>query len=233
MIESAIQVDQISLSDLEKISSNNSQSQQNPISLPKTLPEKKKSEPKTKPKENKKREDSKKEVQIKEKPQPKKEINLEPKKINKDDINSKEIKESNNQEMEEDKQEIDQEKTEDALEETDLEEMDSEETNSNSSQLTTEQISEISYYANQISSQIRRNWKLPSYLINKVLTTQVEIKIDSIGRIIYKKIILSSGDDVYDSFVLKAIERASPYPRPFPSVQKIIENGIVLNVPSQ
>jgi len=106
--------------------------------------------------------------------------------------------------------------------------------NSNSSDLISgKQMSELSYYASQISMQAKRNWNLPSYLTNQALTTQVEININSEGTLIYKQILISSGDDLYDSFVLKAIEKASPYPKPFPSVQKIIQGGIVLNMSSQ
>ena len=107
----------------------------------------------------------------------------------------------------------------------------SDDTNSDNPQLSSEQISEI--YINEILKQIKTNWQLPSYLTNKNLTTQLEIKIDSQGRVVSKEILISSGYDIYDSFVLKMIEKGSPYLKPPNSVQKEIKDGIVLIIPSQ
>ncbi|MCZ0931923.1 MAG: energy transducer TonB [Oligoflexia bacterium] len=99
--------------------------------------------------------------------------------------------------------------------------------------LTAQQLSEISIYANQIDRQIRAQWSLPKYLTDKKLTAQVEIKINKQGHITYKQILISSGNDLFDSFVLKAIENSEPYPPPPPGIQKFIKNGIAFGLSSR
>ncbi|MCY4321117.1 MAG: energy transducer TonB [Bdellovibrionaceae bacterium] len=99
--------------------------------------------------------------------------------------------------------------------------------------LTTEQLSTISLYANQVLSQVRRQWNLPAYLTNQSLSAQVEIRINKRGQIIDKQILKESNNKQFDSFVLKAIEGAEPFPSPPKDVQKIIKNGIVLTLSSR
>ena len=99
--------------------------------------------------------------------------------------------------------------------------------------LTAQQLSEISIYASQIDSQIRTQWNLPKYLTDKNLTSQVEIRINRQGHIIYKKTLVSSGNDSFDSSVLKAIANAEPYPEPPANIQNAIKDGIVLTLSSR
>ena len=91
----------------------------------------------------------------------------------------------------------------------------------------------LTLYANQIVAQTKAYWNLPSYLMNERRVSQVEIKISSTGQISYTQIVSSSGSDLYDSLVLKAIQQAAPYPKPPKSIQKFIKNGIVLSFPNQ
>ena len=99
--------------------------------------------------------------------------------------------------------------------------------------LTAQELSEISLYANQIDNQIRAQWRLPKYLTDTNLTAQVEIKINKLGRLIYKQVLISSGNELFDSFVLKAIDNAEPYPAPSPDIQSFIKDGIVLTLHSR
>ena len=99
--------------------------------------------------------------------------------------------------------------------------------------LTAQELSEISLYANQIDSQIREQWRLPKYLTDTNLTAQVEIKINKLGRLIYKQILISSGNELFDSFVLKAIDSAEPYPAPSADIESFIKGGIVLTLYSR
>ena len=111
----------------------------------------------------------------------------------------------------------------------------SEENLSGETALSPRQFSEINFYGQQIVNQFRKGWNLPMHLKHKSLTTEVEIKIDAKGEIIYKEILVPSGNGNYDSFVLNRIETAGPYPRLSQSIQKIIQQnggGIVLVVPN-
>ena len=217
-VESAIQVDQIELSNLKKPSSSPADKNQAPPP-PKTSQKKQPLKAKKEKILNLKKEKTKK---------------LDQKEEKKDKRDRKKTEKAAPDPNEKNQNKSDTEK--ETLEEStdpELSSTKSDDADSDNSQLSSEQISEISYYANELLRQVRTNWQLPSYLTNKNLTTQLEIKMDSQGRVIYKEILVSSGDDIYDSFVLKTIEKGSPYLKPSYSVQKIIKNGIVLNIPSQ
>ena len=95
-----------------------------------------------------------------------------------------------------------------------------------------QQLSKITGYVKQMDSQISSQWKLPKYLTNKNLTAQVEIKINNLGQIIHKQILISSGNELFDSFALKAIVNAEPYPEPSSEIQSFIKNGVVLSLSS-
>ena len=99
--------------------------------------------------------------------------------------------------------------------------------------LTQQQLSEINLYVNQIDSQIRTQWNLPKYLTDKNLTAQVEVQINKQGQIIYNQILISSGNELFDGLVLKAIKNSAPYPAPPPNIQSFIKDGIVFKLSSK
>jgi len=99
--------------------------------------------------------------------------------------------------------------------------------------LNSEQISEINIYFTDVEKQIRSYWNLPKYLMDMDLVTQVEIRINNKGQITSQKIVGSSGNDLFDGQVLKAMEEASPYPSPPKSVQRVIQDGIVFTLHSR
>ena len=99
--------------------------------------------------------------------------------------------------------------------------------------ISAQQLSEITLYANQIHNQTKAQWRPEKHLTEKQLTSQVEIKINPFGRIIYKQILISSGNELFDNSVLSAIENSSPYPQPPPEIQKFIKDGIVLTLSSE
>ena len=98
---------------------------------------------------------------------------------------------------------------------------------------STQQLSEIQAYMSQVDSQIRNQWIPEKHLTDKRFTAQIEIKINEQGQIIYKRILVSSGNELFDSFALKAIENAEPYPAPPSSIQTFIKDGIVIKLSSR
>ena len=94
--------------------------------------------------------------------------------------------------------------------------------------LDPQQKAEINIYFTLIKGQIKSHWDLPKYLADKNLMTQIEIKINHRGIMTERQIVASSGNDLFDSHVLKAVESASPYPSPPPSAQALIKDGLVL-----
>ena len=99
--------------------------------------------------------------------------------------------------------------------------------------LSVQEISEINKYATLIDLQIRSQWNLPKYLTDRDLTAKIEIKINARGDITSKQLLKSSGNDLFDSRVLKAMENAAPYPPPPVSVQAVIRDGIVFELSSR
>lgn len=99
--------------------------------------------------------------------------------------------------------------------------------------LSSQQMSDINAYMMVVKEKITANWNLPSYLTDIRLTAQIEIRINNQGEMIYKQIVLSSGNELFDSYVLKAIENAAPYLPPPASVRNLIQDGIIFNLDSR
>ena len=99
--------------------------------------------------------------------------------------------------------------------------------------ISKEALSASAIYTHRIIQKIKSNWNLPNYLTEVSLTTQIELKISPDGSIFYKNIFSSSGNNLFDSYVLKAIENAAPYPSPPDLIKKYIQKeGFVLAVPN-
>ena len=96
-----------------------------------------------------------------------------------------------------------------------------------------EQLSEIRNYMRLVANQTKINWNLPKYLTDIDLKTEIEIKINKKGDVTHKQIVSSSGNDFFDSFVLKAIENSTPYPSPPNSVRNAVQEGIVFSLHSR
>ena len=88
-------------------------------------------------------------------------------------------------------------------------------------------------YTRAIKQKTKAHWNLPKYLTDSYLTTQIEIRINKQGHVIYKQIVLSSGNDMFDSYVLKAIEDSTPYPVPPDYIQDSVQDGIVFILDSR
>ena len=100
-------------------------------------------------------------------------------------------------------------------------------------ELDTQRMEAINIYLTAVIGKIKLNWNLPKYLTDIRLTAQIEIKINDQGIIVYKQIVSTSGNDLFDSRVLKAMENAAPYPSPPAVVRRLIQNGIVFTLNSK
>ncbi len=96
-----------------------------------------------------------------------------------------------------------------------------------------EQMETINIYLTLIIGKIKLHWNLPKYLSDGDYFTQLEVKINNKGQVIYKKIVTSSNNNIFDSQVLKAIESSMPFPPPPASVKKLISDGIVFGLSSK
>ena len=90
---------------------------------------------------------------------------------------------------------------------------------------------EVVKYFTLLISHINMYWNLPQELAAQNLRAKVYVEMSSNGTIFKKQIKESSGNEEFDARVLEAIERASPFPRPVPSVEKQLEDGMVFGFP--
>jgi TonB family protein len=85
---------------------------------------------------------------------------------------------------------------------------------------------EIAYsYIQLIKNIIYSNWGVEKSLLNNNrYTTDVDIRLDFRGDLIYIKIVRSSGNAYFDGTIMEAIKNSAPFPKP---PTQILENGFV------
>lgn len=87
-------------------------------------------------------------------------------------------------------------------------------------------------YLSQLDVAIKSNWALPEWLMNRNLRTRVQIKFNSSGELIYKKITESSGNQTYDDYCLQAIQNSSPFPHVPEKFSLIYQvSGVIIGFP--
>ena len=87
-------------------------------------------------------------------------------------------------------------------------------------------------YIGDIDKQIKANWILPEWLANAGLRARVLVKIDEHGYVVKKDLILSSKNPTYDTLVMEAIDRSSPFPAPPGKLVNLVGiDGIIFQFP--
>ena len=90
---------------------------------------------------------------------------------------------------------------------------------------------EVVKYFTLMKDHIKMYWSLPQELKVMQLRAEVYVEIGDNGVVLKRQIKESSGNEEFDVRVLETIERASPFPRPIPSVQKTLSEGVVFVFP--
>jgi outer membrane biosynthesis protein TonB len=87
-------------------------------------------------------------------------------------------------------------------------------------------------YLEEVDRNIKENWSLPQWLINKPLKAQALVKFNIKGQILSSIIISSSGNISYDQYCLQAIDKAAPFPSvPDKLSEKFSVDGVVIGFP--
>ena len=87
-------------------------------------------------------------------------------------------------------------------------------------------------YLQEVDQQVKANWALPQWLMNKPYKARVHVKFDANGKIISRLIMLSSGEASYDNYCLQAVDQAAPFPKvPDKFVEKFSLDGVVIGFP--
>ena len=93
------------------------------------------------------------------------------------------------------------------------------------------ELSELRLYMESLPRFIRPHWVLPSYLKEKGLQCRVRIFIAKGGRLLQAKVVESSGDPQYDSYALRAIQKAQlPVPKD-ELLEELVQGMVVLGFP--
>ena len=92
--------------------------------------------------------------------------------------------------------------------------------------------SEFSSYVQTIPEQVRKFWKLPSYLKDKDLKCRVKVYLAVTGAILKMELVESSGLPEFDARAQSALREASPFAKPSEQVaQRLANYGIILGFP--
>lgn len=95
-------------------------------------------------------------------------------------------------------------------------------------------VSRIHYdnYKQVLHNAVKNKWNLPSWIQDGNLFAEALIKISNTGHVTEKVLTTSSGNTMYDKYVLQAINEASPFPAPPDKFVNIVGvKGVVLRFP--
>ncbi len=92
--------------------------------------------------------------------------------------------------------------------------------------------SEFNEYLGALQNHVHEHWNLPEWLQNDTLKAAVTVYIDFRGVVTKRELVTSSGDSRFDSYALKAVDDASPFPQPPPKFVDVVRvDGITLKFP--
>lgn len=85
-------------------------------------------------------------------------------------------------------------------------------------------------YKKDLQDAVKSKWDLPPWLQDGNLSAEALVKIDETGVVTEKQLIKSSGNSIYDKYVLETITKSSPFPPP-PDifVNVVAVKGVVLS----
>jgi colicin import membrane protein len=83
-------------------------------------------------------------------------------------------------------------------------------------------------YVQSLTEQVKQNWKLPSYLLNKNLRCRIRVYLGSSGNLLRTEVYESSGDPEYDNKAIEAIKSSAPFPNLSIEIRTRASKGDVL-----
>lgn len=95
-------------------------------------------------------------------------------------------------------------------------------------------VNKIQYtnYKKVLHDAVKSKWNLPSWIQDGNLFAEALVKISDTGHITEKLLTTSSGNSMYDKYVLDAISEASPFPAPPDKFVNVVGiKGVVLRFP--
>lgn len=91
---------------------------------------------------------------------------------------------------------------------------------------------EYDRYFDELEARVRSNWNIPQWLAERPLRAQIRILINGQGYVVRKILMLSSGNEIFDTKVAEAIDSSSPFPAPPARLEGLLATGgVTLNFP--
>lgn len=91
---------------------------------------------------------------------------------------------------------------------------------------------EYDRYFDDLKGKLLDHFNIPQWLADGKFRAQVQVLIDERGYVIKKILRKSSGNEIFDSKALEAVENSSPFPPPPKRLQGALQaNGIIFNFP--
>lgn len=84
--------------------------------------------------------------------------------------------------------------------------------------------SEVAYYSSLLQNLIVQNWSRPPSARNNMVTT-IQIKFSPFGELLEVRLLETSGNEAFDSSVIRAVRRAAPFPELKKLDRRIFDNN--------
>ncbi len=87
-------------------------------------------------------------------------------------------------------------------------------------------------YFTSIRDHVHQNWSVPQWLEQSDFKAQALVMLDESGAVVKREITKPSGSDIFDGYVLNAIDKSSPFPAPPDRLKAVLNmRGFLLNFP--
>jgi len=88
--------------------------------------------------------------------------------------------------------------------------------------------SDTANYYDLVRSKLQENWSLPVWLSRQNLSAQIQIILDSHGRVRDFRFVKQSGNSQFDDAVKRTLNDSQPFPAP---PEELLANGILIGFP--
>ena len=87
-------------------------------------------------------------------------------------------------------------------------------------------------YLDTLRTRLQENWELPVWISRQNMSAQVQVFIDSRGRVRSYRFIKASGNAQFDSAIKKTLEESQPFPSPpLDIASALLGDGILIGFP--
>jgi len=87
-------------------------------------------------------------------------------------------------------------------------------------------------YTGKVLAHIQKYWRVPGWIKVSDYRARIAVKISPTGKVIAKKLLLSSGNAEFDQLVNRAVEASNPFPAPTEGLRlQMLQEGLAFDFP--